>query len=93
MDILGIQKDLDTTRAALNQALDRIAQLETQTAKDVDAIASKVIGGLSPLVKEATDAINTVALTVNATATIAQNVIRRLDGATATLKLGPEIPE
>jgi len=63
--------------------MDRIAQLEAQTAKDVDAIADKVIAAMVPQAQALTQ-------TVNAVADQAMTLIRRLDGAQVTVKLGPE---
>lgn len=95
MDPFNLQRTVDDLTAKLAAQEERVAalemQFEQQAAKDVSAIAKQVIDGLNPLVKEATDAINTVALTVNATATIIQIVVRRFDGA--TFKLGPEVSE
>ena len=99
MDLLGIQADLAKTEQALNAALDRIAALETQMAKDINSIADKVISALLPEVQASRAALiagiekitasaDTLTLTVNASVTEALALARRIDGA--TFKLGPE---
>jgi hypothetical protein len=93
MDLLGVQKDLDQAKKDLADALDRIAILEAQTAKDVSLIAGTILAGVTPLLKSAVDAVNTITLTVNATAVELQAIVRRLDGANLTLALGPEAPQ
>ena len=88
MDLLGVQADLTKTQAMLQEALDRIAALETQSAKDLDTLATKVIDGLSPMVKQGVDAINTATIAVSNGINEVVTLARRIDGA--TFKLGPE---
>lgn len=89
MDPLGIQKAMAAVPAEvqplIQYLMDRTDQLEAQTAKDTRAIADKVIAALVPQVQAMTQ-------TVNAVADQAMTLIRRLDGATVTVKLGPEPP-
>ena len=67
----------------LSALMDRIAALEAQTAKDTEAIADKVIAALVPQLQALTQ-------TANAVAGEAMAIIRRIDGAAVTVKLGPE---
>lgn len=74
----------------LNALMDHIAQLEAQTAKDVDAIADKVIAGLTPSVNQAVAAVNTLTVTASAAVTEIVNTARRINGAKITVDLGPD---
>lgn len=97
MDPLGIQSALKAAPAELqpllDHLLDRVDALETRGVDDVKSIASQVIAGLSPMVKQATDAVNTLTIVASASVTEVTALIRRIDGARFTLKLGPEIPD
>jgi hypothetical protein len=101
MDPLGLQADIAKTQAALNAALDRIAALEAQTAKDVSAIADKVLNGVLPEVQamrvslaagidKAVDSVNQLSLVASASVTEALALARRIDGA--KFILAPEPP-
>ncbi len=67
--------------------------LETKSALDVNAIADKVLAGLKPMVEQATGAVNTMTLTVNASVVEVTALVRRIDGASMRFSLGPEIPD
>lgn len=79
---------LDRMTELETAAADRMDKLESTAAGDTKAIVTQILEGLKPV----TDAVNTVALTVNATATEIQQITRRLDGAKLTLTLAPEVP-
>lgn len=89
MDPLGLQKAIDDLSAKLNEQQDRIAQLETQIAKDVNAIADKVIAAVLPEVQGARASVDQMAVVISASVTEALNLAKRLNGA--TLSLGPEV--
>ena len=93
MDLLGIQADLAKTQAALNQALDRIGQLEAQTAKDVSAIIDGLKSAILPEVAAARQSIDTLTVTASAAVTEELALVRRIDGATVTttIRLSPEV--
>lgn len=86
MDVTGglaeqvgkLPAELQPVIAAL---MDRIDALEKQSAADMDQLATKIIAALVPQAQALTQ-------TVNAVADEALTVIRRLDGATLTVKLG-----
>ena len=64
----------------LNSLMDRIAELERQSAKDMDALADKVIAALVPQAQAITQ-------TVNAVADQTLTLLRQVDGATITINL------
>jgi hypothetical protein len=74
----------------LTAVMDRLAALEAQGAKDSQILAQQVIDGVKSAIQPAVEAVNTVALTVNASVTEITALARRIDGATFTAKLGPE---
>lgn len=74
----------------LSALLDRITQLETQTSKDVDAVADKIIAALTPIVKQAVDAVNTLTVTASSAVGEIVNTARRVNGAKLTIELGPD---
>lgn len=81
--------------ATAKTLIDRIAALEAQSARDVNAIADKVIAAVLPEVQKTRGSIETcldnITLTVNASVTECLAMARRLDGANMTFKLGPEV--
>jgi hypothetical protein len=89
MDPIGLKAAVAALPAEIQPILatllDRIDALEAQTAKDTKAIADEVIAALVPQAQALTQ-------TVNAVANQAMTLIRRIDGASMTVKLGPEIP-
>lgn len=68
-------------RPLIAEIMDRLGALEAQTAKDTEAIADKVIAALVPQVQAVTQTLNAVADEV-------LTVVRRIDGATITVRLG-----
>lgn len=92
MDLLGVQKDLDTMGAQLTSALARIADLEAQTAKDVDAIADKLIAALLPEAQAARASVDQLTVVCSASVTEVLALARRIDGAALSFKLAPETP-
>jgi hypothetical protein len=94
MDILGIQEKLEQMVALLNQQQDRIAQLEAQVSKDLNAVVDKVLAAMLPEVQAMRGSVDQAVLVVSASATEAMGLvtrtIARLDGAGITLKLGPD---
>jgi allophanate hydrolase subunit 1 len=93
MDILGLEKLPAEAQPIIKQLLDRVDALEAQSAKDISAIADKVIAGLGPKVDEVVTAVNTITLTVNASVVEITALARRIDGAKLKFELGPEIPD
>jgi Flp pilus assembly protein TadG len=91
MDLLGVQADLAKAQGALALMADRIAALETQTAKDVNAIADKVIAAVLPEVQGARASVDQLAVVVSASVQETLVLVRRIDGAGFTFKLGPEV--
>lgn len=89
MDPLGIQKAMAAAPAELQPLIqylmDRTDALEAQAAKDTEAIADKVIAAVVPLGQAMVQTVNNVA-------DEAMTLIRRFDGASMTVKLGPEPP-
>lgn len=71
----------------------QLTVLETKAAVDVQAIAAQILTGLQPMVQQTTEAVNTMTLTVNAGVMELTGLARRLNGATVTVTLGPEVPD
>ncbi|HXE05763.1 MAG TPA: hypothetical protein VN579_07245 [Bryobacteraceae bacterium] len=90
MDLLGVQADIAKTQAALNEAVNRISQLEVQSAKDVNAITDKLIAAVLPEVRAARGSIDQLTMTLSASVQEALVTIRRINGATIKFELGPE---
>jgi hypothetical protein len=97
MDILGLQAAIAELQKATTAQSEKIAALEAQVAKDVNAIADKVIAALTPMMSQACASVD--ALTVTASSAIdeinnsvrdALEVVKRVDGATVIVKLGPK---
>lgn len=88
MDPLGIQAALKAAPAEVQPLLqllmDRLDAPEAQSAKDTKAIADELIAALVPQAQA-------MAQTVNAVADQAMTLLRRLDGASATIRLGPSV--
>jgi predicted metal-dependent phosphoesterase TrpH len=63
--------------------VDKVAEIETKTAGDIQAIAKQVIDALVPQVQAVTQ-------TANAGISETLALIRRLDGATITIRLAPD---
>lgn len=85
MDLLGVQKDIDGLKALLSDQQTKIAALESKIAEDVNQIADKVIGAISPKIDEAATSINT--LTVTASNAI-EEVVNSVNAAVALAKRG-----
>lgn len=87
MDPIGLKAAVAALPAEIQPVLgalmDRIDALETQSAKDTQAIADKVLAALIPQLQAITQSVNAVA-------DQALGVVRRIDGFTITMKLGPE---
>lgn len=92
MDPLGLKSSTDElvkaaqalpieVQSVVLPILDRIGQLEAQAAKDTNAIADKVIAAVVPQIQALTE-------TANAVADQAMSLLRRIDGASVTVKLG-----
>lgn len=79
------QGDINALNDKLEAALTRIAELEDKTAKDIDAMADKVIAAFSPKVDAALEAVNT--LTVTASNGIGE-VVNSVNAITALVKRG-----
>jgi hypothetical protein len=62
--------------------MDRIDALEAKEAADLNALADKVIAAVTPQLQAITE-------TVNGLTDQALGVVRRIDGLTLTMKLGP----
>ena len=89
-DINALAAKVDSLEEKLAAAL---SALETKTAADVTAIVNGVVG---PLVERADKALETVdALRVELSSSITEirRTVLRIDGASLTLKLGPELSE
>ena len=88
MDPIGLKAAVAELPAeiqpVLSALMDRIDALEAKEAADLNALADKVIAALTPQLQAITQ-------TVNAVADQAMTVIRRVDGAQITVKLGPEV--
>ena len=89
MDPLNFQKSISDLSAVVNQQQDRLAALEGQVAKDVNAITDKVTAALLPELQGARASIDQMTVVINAAVTEALALARRIDGA--TFKLGPEV--
>lgn len=85
MDLLGVQKDIDGLKALLSDQQTKIAALESKIAEDVNQIADKVIGAISPKIDEVATSINT--LTVTASNAI-EEVVNSVNAAVALAKRG-----
>lgn len=87
MDPIGLKAAVAAlpgeVQPVLTALMDRIDALEAKEAADLDALADKVIAALTPQLQAITQ-------TVNAVADQAMTIIRRVDGATVTVKLGPQ---
>lgn len=89
-DLLGVKADIKAAGDVGQDLIARVAALEAQSAKDVNAIADKVIAALTPLVKEGVDAVNTLTITSSNAVDQALRLLRRVNGAAITVTLGPE---
>ena len=74
----------------ITQILQSITALEAKAAADESAIAKQVIDGLTPMVKQAVDGVNTLTLTLDASVQEIVGLARRIDGASMKITLGPE---
>lgn len=85
MDPIGLKAAVAALPAELQPVLSalmgRIDALEAKEAADLDALADKVIAAVIPQLQAMTQ-------TVNAVADQAMTLIRRVDGASMTVKLG-----
>ena len=79
-----------TLPADIKALMDRVDALEAQSAKDVQAIADKVLAELKPMIQSMVDAVNTLTVTGGAAVQETMTTVRRLDGMTVIVKLGPE---
>ena len=70
--------------------IDQAAALESKTALDVNQIVDKILAGVMPRIDRTCEAVDTLTLTVGASAQELLTTARRIDGATVTVKLGPE---
>jgi hypothetical protein len=89
-DPLALEKALDRIAALESTVAAQAIAIESKTAADASAIAKQVIDGLSPIVKDAVEAVNTLTVTGSNAINEALNTVRRLDGLTIAVKLGPE---
>ncbi len=90
-DPIGLKALPAEVQPIFEQLMNRIDTLEAQGAKDVNAIADKIIAAVGPKVDAAVEAVNTLTLTANASVVEVTALARRIDGASATFKLGPEV--
>lgn len=86
MDVTGglaeqVAKLPEEIQPVLNQLLDRLDKLEAATVKDVEVIAQRVNDALVPQLQAVTQTINSVADQV-------MSLLRKIDGASITIKLG-----
>lgn len=93
MDLLGLKALPAEVQPIIEHLLDRIDALEARASQDVDRFADKIIAAVGPKIDSAVDAVNTITLTVNASVVEITRLARRIDGASAIFRLGPEIPE
>ena len=70
--------------------LDQASALESKTALDVNQIVDKVIAGVMPRIDKTCAAVDTLTLTIGASVQELMTTVQRIDGATVTVKLGPE---
>lgn len=98
MDILGINNKLDELTTRLDRETSNLtakvgamaAALETQTAKDVKSITDGLVAAILPEVAAVRASIDQAVLVINASVTEVTALVRRIDGAQVTVKLGPE---
>lgn len=97
MDLLGLQNSVTQMQKLLDDQQAKILQLESQTARDVNVIVDKVLAGVMPRVDAAAaevqgvrEAVELMTTTISAAVTEALGVVRRLNGASVTMQLGPE---
>ena len=83
--------DINQLGTVVSGLMDRIAALEAQSAKDTNAIADKLIAAVLPVIQAAGASVDTMTLTVNASATEFLRLAKRIDGA--KLVLGPDVPD
>ena len=68
--------------------MDRVDALEARSAADMQRIADQIIKALAPEVQAMVDAVNTLTVTASAAVEEVVNTVRRVDGASVTVKLG-----
>ena len=90
MSLTGVTEAAATIPADIQLLMDRVATLESQSAKDVQAIADKVLAELKPMVQSVVDAANALVVTVDGSVTETLALIRRIDGMKVTVTLAPE---
>lgn len=90
MDILGLQNAVNKLQQTADEQQQKIATLESQVAKDVNQIADKVIAAVMPEVEKLRQSFDSLILVVDASVTEALGVVRRINGASVTVKLGAE---
>lgn len=91
MDLLGVQADLAKAQTSLVAMADRVQALETQAARDVNAIADKVIAAVLPEVQGARASVDQLTLVASASVQETLVLVRRIDGAAFTFRLGPGV--
>lgn len=80
--------NLNSIPADIKALMDRVDALEARSAADMQRIADQIIKALAPEVQAMVDAVNTLTVTASAAVEEVVNTVRRVDGASVTVKLG-----